>query len=259
MSEKSATSSSPAAVRVLLSVILPLAGALTFSFLAGGRSGEASSDQGSQAVLLAGAGLVSWFVGLRWYRLPGLGLRGHRPLYAGIGFAVLGWSAFLLARFATVEVVDFGSAGSSRTFVYLLLFEAFCTQLWSFGIFFRAVAGWRGPLAAAIASGILFGIVGFLFFEEAFSPPNASAQLTLWSAIYFISWGVFYGVIRLRTGGLLGTVLVQAMHSWTAWQLMMPQNPPAASELRNLYLVSSIFYLIFIWRLWPRREEDYRV
>jgi hypothetical protein len=186
-----------------------------------------------------------------------MGLRGHRALYAGIGFAVLGWLAFFIVRFATVagEIVNMPNSG--QTFLYLLLFEAFSTQLWAFGLFFRAVSDWRGPLTAAIASGILFGTVAFLLFEESFD--YDSWQTMLPAFFYFVVWGILYGIIRLRTGGLLGMVIVQALHSWTAWQLLAPVNQPASSQLGNLYLISTVLYLIIIWRLWPKKEEDYRV
>ena len=74
-----------------------------------------------------------------------------------------------------------------------------------------------------------------------------------------MAWGVFYGVIRLRTGGLLGPVIVQAAQSWTAWQLLVPVEQPDPGQLNALYLIKSVLYLLFIWRLWPKREEDVRV
>jgi hypothetical protein len=74
-----------------------------------------------------------------------------------------------------------------------------------------------------------------------------------------VFWGILYGMIRLRTGGLLGMVIVQALQSWTAWQLLAPINQPDSSQLGNLYLISTVLYLIIIWRLWPEKEEDYRV
>jgi hypothetical protein len=249
-SNTSPASLSPPA-RVLLSLFLPLAGRLLFALIVG-SSLQGGGSQGSAALQLAGAGLVAWFVGLRWYGIGGLGLRGHRALFAGIGFAVLAWVAFFAIRFATVESVSIGAPDSGRTFIYLLLFEAFCVQLWAFGLFFRSVADWRGPLAAAAGSGILFGVVALLSFQESFifSAP---------SLLYFLLWGILYGVIRLRTGSLLGTTLIQALHSWTAWQIWVPAEKPDPSELQALYLVSSLFFLIIIWRLWPKREEDYRV
>lgn len=253
MSNESKTSTSPAALRVLFALILPLIGSLLFSGIVIALTGRPEDAQRETALQLAGIGLVSWFLGLRWYRIPGMGLRGHRALYAGIGFAVLAWLAFLIVRFATVAVETIGLPNSGQTFVYLLLFEAFCTQLWTFGLFFRAVADWRGPLTAAIAGGILFGTIAFLFFEESFNNP------TLPAFIYFGIWGILYGIIRLRTGSIVGVVVVQALHSWTAWQILALVNEPAPSQLGNLYLISTILYLIIIWRLWPKKEEDYRV
>jgi hypothetical protein len=253
MSKDSRTSTSPTALRVLFALILPLLGSILFSAIVITLTGSPENAQRETALQLAGVGLVAWFLGLNWYRIPGMGLRGHRALYAGIGFAVLGWLAFFVVRFATVAGEIINAPNSGQTFIYLLLFEAFCTQLWAFGLFFRAVADWRGPLTAAIASGILFGTVAFLLFEESFASP------TLPAFIYFGMWGILYGIIRLRTGSIVGMVIVQALHSWTAWQLVAPVNQPDPSQLGNLYLITTILYLIIIWRLWPKKEEDYRV
>lgn len=211
-----------------------------------------SGDQGVTALQLAGAGLFSWFLGLRWYGIDGMGLRARRPLYAGIGFSVLGWIVFLVARFFLVLVVSYGTEGAARIFVYLLLFEAFCTQLWTMGIFFRSVADWRGPLTASVASGFLFGAIAFIFFQESYVASGASL-------IFFPAWGIFYGIIRLRTGSLVGMVVIQAIQSWSAWVLLVPPEQPEIAQLRNMYLISTLLFAVLIWRLWPRREDDYRV
>ncbi len=210
------------------------------------------NPQATAAAFFAGMGIASWLIGWRRYGLPGLGLRGRRPLYASIGFAALGWIVFLLFRFIFVRVVGFGPADSTRSFIFLLLFEAFAVQLWAYGLLFRVLADWRGPLAAAVGSGVIFGAIAYLLFQESFF-----GDLT--SLLYFILWGVFYGVIRLRTGSILGSVVIQAMHSFTAWVVMPPQTPPVVSEVQTLYLAAGIAYLIFIWRLWPKEEADYRV
>jgi hypothetical protein len=231
--------------RVALSLALPIFGALIFSFLVS-RSLDFSN------LILAGLGVFSLIVGVRWYSLPGMGLRGGRPFYAGIGFATLGWISFLVVRFLTVEVSAFGSPDSGNVFIFFLLFEAFAVQLWTFGLIFHSLADWRGPLTAAVFGGILFGAVALLLFLEPSTPALASL-------LYFPLWGVFYGVIRLRTGSLLGPVIVQALQSWTAWIVLAPVQSIDADQLRNLYLISSILYLIFIWRLWPKKEGDYRV
>ncbi len=250
MSQKPPPSLHPG-IRVILSLIIPILAALILGLVTGSAA-RVSTSLGQTAIIAVAVGLASWLTGLFWYGLPGMGLRGHRALYAGIGFAALAWLAFLLVRFATVPVATYGSPGSGKTFVYLLLFEAFCLQLWSFGLFFRSVVDWRGPLAAAVASGILFGSGLFLFSRESWGTTGLGL-------LYFITWGVLYGVIRLRTGGLLGQVIVQAVQSWTAWQLMVPVQPVDPSALRNLYLISVILYVILIWRLWPKRVEDYRI
>lgn len=244
--------------RVFLSFVLPLLGAVMLQAAVGLASGRPATvgpgERAGASLLLAGAGVVSLLLGLRWYGLRGLGLRGHRPLYAGIGFAALGWIVFLLARVYLVgsnpeQLVspDFG-----RVFVYLFLFEALSLQLWTFGLLFRSIADWRGPLTAAVAAGLVFGAVAFLLFDEAF-------VATAHSALYFVLWGLFYGVIRLRAGSILGVVVVQAMQSLTTWHILLPEQPPAPFELHSLYLTAGVFYLLFIWRLWPGEEDDYRV
>jgi hypothetical protein len=111
---------------------------------------------------------------------------------------------------------------------------------------------WRGPLTAAVTGGIVFGGVASQFFEEAYIETTVSI-------LYFFVWGVLYGLIRLRTGSLLGTVLIQAMHSLTAWYILLPMVEPTLQELHPLYLISATFYILLIWRLWPKSEEDYRV
>ena len=237
-------------MRVLLSIVLPLVGAVILTVLVARTLRIDTNDQGQISVVLAGIALASWYVGWRWYGLPELGLRAGRPLYAGIGFATLGWIAFLLVRFFTVEVSAYDTEDAGRSFVFILFFEAFCVQIWTYGLFFRAVVDWRGPLTAAVASGLLFAATGLFFFQE---------QVIASSFLFFTVWGVFYGIIRLRTGSFLGTAVIQALQSWTAWQVMVPDNPVDSSELRNLYLVTSALYILFIWRLWPKKEEDYRI
>lgn len=241
----------PPGIRVALSLLLPPVGGLLFTLLVSGSASFGGRDIRLIALQLAGAGLVSWFLGWRWYGLKGLGLRFGRPLFAGIGFSVLAWIAFLIARLVTVEPGPGADEISGVPFIFLLLFEAFCVQLWSFGLFFRSVAGWRGPLTAAVASGILFGAIAFPTFQESYAiSPSA--------VLYFIAWGILYGIIRLRTGSFLGIVVVQALQSWSAWQLF-PVGQPDPNQLRNLYLVASALYAVIIWRLWPKEEDDYRV
>lgn len=234
------------AVQAAVAFAGPLLAALLASSLLPGQ--EAA---GSTAVpLLTALALVSWLLGLWWYGLRGLGLRGGRPIFAGIGFAVLAWVAFLLLRFIFVRLIGYGSG--FRIFVYLLLFEAFAVQLWTFGLLFRAFADWRGPLTAAIASGLVFGAVAYAFFQEAvLASPTA--------LLYFLTWGVLYGLIRLRTGSFLGIALVQALQSFTAWTVLVAPLPPTETQLQTLYLVASLAYGIIIWRLWPQEEDDYRV
>lgn len=231
----------PVTVRILLTLLLPFALTLILG-----------SSEGSNAPILGGVGVASWFLGLFWYGLPEMGLRGGRPLFAGIGFATLGWLAFLLFRFTFISL-NLNAADSGRSFIYLLLFEAFAVQLWAFGLLFRGLAEWRGPLTAAVGSGIGFGAVAFVLFQEAYSSD-------IISLLYFMVWGVFYGIVRLRTGSLLGTMIIQTLHSFTVWVALgpMPVLTPA-DRLPTVYLLAALVYLVVIWRLWPKEETDYRV
>jgi membrane protease YdiL (CAAX protease family) len=259
--------------RAIIAIILPLMAALLVGVVSGFLAAPTSAaGQTNAAPVFAALGITSWFIGLRLYGLRGMGLRGGRPLFAGIGFAVLAWVAVLIGRFlpmlpqtsfsesgqAIVEIVlhiqvmAIQSVGAGRAFAYLLLFEAFATQLWAFGIVFRTLADWRGGLTAAIVSGILFGAVGYALFRESFVPGIPAL-------LYFLSWGVVYGVIRLRTGSILGPILVQALQSFTAWFVFEPPVEMADTGIQTVYLAVSILFAVIIWRLWPRRELDYRV
>lgn len=242
-----------AGYRVILAIILPLAAALVTSLIVGSlvEVNELSS-QATTAVLLSSIAIVSWLIGVRWYGAQGMGLRGGRPLYAGIGFAVLGWIIFLLIRLFFVDVLTLAPSSPGRTYIYILLFEALATQIWTFGLLFHAVSDWRGPLTAAITGGILFGLVAASLFQEAFR----GTQLSL---IYFIVWGILYGIIRLRSGSLWGTVLVQSLHSFSVWVAFTPFPRPDPGQLQSMYLTAAVAYSIVIWRLWPKKEEDYRV
>lgn len=244
--------------RVLLAILIPpLVGLLlqtVISLALGSPAAFLPEEQGGASLLFLGAGAASLMLGLRWYDAAQMGLRGKRPLYSSIGFATLGWIVYIAAR---VLVVDSNqsllvSPTFGRDFLYLFLFEALALQLWSFGLLFRVVAGWRGPLTAAISSGLLFGVAGFLLFEEAF-------VTDLQSLFFFLAWGLFYGLIRLRTGSIIGMVIIQAMQSLTTWHILLPEAQPQLAELRLLYAIVATFFVIFIWRLWPKEEADYRV
>jgi len=241
----------PASSRVFLSLLIPITGAFLLNLIANLLKGGSRGDTvgaGAPILGLVGLGLASLFLGQFWYGLNGLGLSGGRPLYAGIGFAVLGWVLFLVTRLSTVIGTE---EGPKIDFLYLLLFEAFCVQLWTFGLFFRTVADWRGPLTASVSSGILFGAIAVQFFHE--------FSIIIFSGAFFAAvWGMLYGIIRLRTGGILGIVIVQALQSWSAWQLFKASQPDL-TQLRVLYLISSILFAIVIWRLWPKKATDYRI
>lgn len=241
--------------RLIFSIALPILGAVILSAVVGALVGGqvSNSNFNSTTVLLAGIGFISLVLGLRWYDPTGLGFRGKRPLYSSLGFAVLGWVSFVIARFMFVSIGELASGGAGAQFLYLLIFEAFCINLWAFGLVFRAVADTRGPLSAAVISGILFGAVAYQFFGESVFIGSVTA------ALYFVVWGVFYGLIRLRTGSHIGIIIVQSLHTLTGWFLMMPEPNPSLAEFQQLYLSAGIAYALFIWRLWPTEEEDYRV
>lgn len=259
--------------RALVAIMLPLVAALLVGVVSGSLfAPTAAGDLPNAAPVFAALGITSWFIGLRLYGLRGMALRGGRPLFAGIGFAVLAWVAVLIGRFLpmwpqtsfneagqavveiilNIQVMEIQSTGAGRAFTYLLLFEAFATQLWAFGIVFRALADWRGGLTAAITSGILFGAVAYLLFRESFLPG-------LPALLYFLTWGITYGIIRLRTGSILGSIIVQALQSFTAWFVFEPPADIAQTGIQTVYLAVSVLFAIIIWRLWPRRESDYRV
>lgn len=245
----------PALTRTIISLAVPplVAGIITavVTNLAGSQIGSL----GSLTVYLGGLGLVSWYLGGTWYGSQGMGLRGGRPFFAGAGFAFLGWIVLLIARFAFVDTEEalFLQNPLFPTFAYLLLFEAFAVQLWSLGLVFRSTADWRGPLTAAVVSGLVFAVIGFNFFQE-------STPVTAGSIAYFVIWGLFYGLIRLRTGSIIGIVIVQALQSLTVWSILpQPQPFTSASYSPLFFTVMGIWYAILVWRLWPTEAEDYRV
>jgi hypothetical protein len=220
-----------------------------------------AGQTGRNALVLGGLGVVSWVLGLLWYRLRGMGMRGGRPLYAGIGFATLGWVVILLARLL-VPSETITNIGAASIFVYLLLFESFCVQLWAFGAVFRSVADWRGPLSAVLVSGAAFGFVALVLFRESVwgsLDDNANWLWMLNALSFFLLWGFFYGLIRLRTGSLLGVVIIQTLQSFTVWNILIPVSPPSPGDYQRMYLVASVALLVLIWRLWPKEEGDYRV
>ena len=245
------------ATRAILAIFLPGVTAVLVSFIVGTIwDTSALSDQAATAVLLTSSAVVSLLLGLRWYGTAGMGLRGGRALTAGLGFASLLWIIFLLLRFFFVDIAPSAIEGrppnAGRTYIYLLLFEAFATQIWTYGLIFRSVSDWRGPITAVFISGLVFGLVAILLFQESFTGSYASF-------VYFIVWGVLYGLIRLRTGSWLGPAIVQSAQSFTSWIVLAPYFAPDIAQLNNLYVSAVIAYMIVGWRLWPKQESDYRI
>jgi hypothetical protein len=241
----------PAAARAGFAFIVPLVASFFFTAVARQFTASSPGNQVEHLPFFAGLGIVSLFLGLRWYGLPQMGLRGGRPLFSSIAFAVLGWTALLIFRFYFITIRGLDSGLDE--FFYRLLFEAFCVQIWTFGLIFRSLADWRGPLTATMASGILFGLIATLRFQEAPEIPAVSSLLT------FLLWGLFYGLIRLRSGSFIGASLVQALQSFTVWVVLTPDLTNPGNNFPALYTATGLAYIIFIWRLWPKQEEDYRV
>jgi membrane protease YdiL (CAAX protease family) len=238
---KQALSNQQRAIRAVLSLLLPAGTAVIVSFLAGMFwDTSALSNQAAAAVLLSSAAVVSLLLGILWYGIGGMGLRGGRALTAGLGFASLLWIIFLILRFFFVDIapsaIENRPPNAGRTYIYLLLFEAFATQIWTYGLIFHAVADWRGPITAIFVSGLIFGLAAILLFQESFTGSYASM-------IYFIIWGFLYAIIRLRTGSLLGTAIVQSVQSFTTWIVLAPFSLPDIAQLNNLYVSAVIAYL----------------
>ncbi len=251
--QSSTASSMSPALRALFAFVTPVFVGLVISQLINNYFViEESSGLGVTAVILATLGITAWILGMVWYGVAGMGVRGGRPLFSGIGFAVLGWFAFLILRFVFVEIEGFGPANSARAYIYLFLFEALALQIWTFGLLFHTISDWRGPLTAAIVSGFVFGLAAAMLFQEIF-------YTTPMSIMYFIIWGVMYGIIRLRTGSLIGTAWVQSLQSFTTWVVIVPKNPIHPGQLQSLYMAAIVAFLIIIWRLWPKSEDDVRV
>lgn len=244
----------PPYIRAISSVVWPIGVATLLAGLV-----SALTEFGNAiSFMLGGMGLIAAFFGRKWYGVQGLGIRGGRPMMAGIGFALLGWIGFLVARFISIgadceliaetNVVCNTSGSLGPAFLYLLIFEALCVQLWAFGIVFRSIAEWRGAFSAAVLSGVLYGLLGFFVFRESYG--------IQYSIAFFVIWGIFYGMIRLRTGSFLGPVVVQALQALTAWYVV----PPAAPyDFAYLYGIAGIVYLFFTWRLLPRLVSDIRL
>jgi hypothetical protein len=244
-------------LRAILSILLPAGTAVLISYLVGTLwDTSALSDQAAAAVLLTSAAVVSLILGIRWYGISGMGMRGGRALTAGLGFASLLWIIFILLRFFFVTITPTAIEGrppnAGRTYLYLLLFEALATQIWAYGLIFHAVADWRGPITAMFTSGLIFSLTAILLFQESFIDSFASI-------IFFIVWGILYSLIRLRTGSFLGPAIVQSIQSFTTWIVLAPYSIPDIPQLNNLYITAVIAYMIVAWRLWPKQESDYRI
>ena len=248
---------------VLFAVGVPLFGAILLGQAVVAITGADGNNLSRSSIILSSIGLISMFYGMRKYKTPGMGLRGGRPLFSSAGFAFMGWVAILVCRFFFIEI-DANALNQPlfSIFLYLLLFEAFAVQVWAYSLVFKAVSELYGGVAAAIASGIGFAAVAFYYFQEIaiFSPViNNSGWMLVLTILYVLAWGIFYGFVRLRTGSILGIVIVQAMQSLTAWELIPPLPVLDSTNFNPLFFVSIVFYGILIWRLWPKELSDHRI
>ncbi|MEM7334784.1 MAG: CPBP family intramembrane glutamic endopeptidase [Chloroflexota bacterium] len=253
--KKAATAVNITIIQVLIACVVPIIAGILLQTLA---AGEFRLQPGNNAPMMAGIGLGSWVLGLRWFGITGLGLRGRRPLFSSIGFATLGWIVLFAVRFFFISLDPGGMnpSGAGRIFLYMLLFEGFAIQLWAFGLLFRVFTEWRGGLPAVFGSGAMFGLAAFALFHE------GALGSDFFALVYFIAWGALYGIIRLRTGSILGSVLIQALHSFTVWEVLAAPNPLPAADVANLpqlFIVAAVGYAIIIWRLWPKELDDYRI
>ncbi len=84
------------AMRTAVALLAPAIVAIFVSQLTGNFFiATPSNDRAATAVILGTIGLTSWIIGVLWYGIPGLGMRTKRPLFASVGFAVMGWVAYL--------------------------------------------------------------------------------------------------------------------------------------------------------------------
>lgn len=249
---------------VIFAIGVPLFGAFLLGQVVIRLTGASSGSLASSSIILASLGLISMFYGMNKYGTSGMGLRGGRPMFAGSGFAFLAWVVILLARifFLAIDENAMLVEPLSPIFFYLFIFEAFAVQLWTFSLVFKSVSDAWGGLTAAVVSGLLFAGIAFFFFQEArfLEPLFGSVWLTAVSILYMATWGILYGMIRLRTGSILGIVIVQAMQSLTVWELLPPFEFLNETNYSPLFFtVTGVLFAILIWRLWPTELDDYRI
>ena len=243
---------------------VPLFGAILLGQAVIRISGAASGSLASSSIMLASLGLISMFYGMQKYGTAGMGLRGGRPMFAGSGFAFLAWVVILIARifFLAIDENAMLVEPLFPIFFYLLIFEAFAVQIWAFSLVFKSVSDLFGGLTAAVVSGLLFAGVAFFFFQETrfLEPLFGSVWLTIVAILYMSTWGILYGMIRLRTGSILGIVIVQAMQSLTVWELIPPFEFLNETNYNPLFFtVTGVLFAVLIWRLWPTELDDYRI
>ncbi|MEM8862869.1 MAG: hypothetical protein AAGD96_31550 [Chloroflexota bacterium] len=248
---------------ILFAVGVPLFGSLLLGQALIALTGASTNGISRSSIILGSIGLISMFYGMQKYKTVGMGLRGGRPLFSSAGFAFMGWVGVLICRLFFVEI-DPNALNQPlfSIFFYLLLFEAFAVQVWAFSLVFKSVADAYGGVAAAIASGLAFANVAFFYFQEiAFLSPviNNSGWILVLTVFYVLTWGIFYGMVRLRTGSILGIVLVQAMQSLTAWELIPPLPVLDNTNFNSLFFIMIGIYGILIWRLWPKELSDHRI
>lgn len=235
-------------IGVLVAFLFPVVGGLLFAFGFGNQFLGVEAFNGITTAFFLGVAAVTIFIGRRRLGWSGLGFRGGRPMFAGLGFAFLGWVVSLIARFVSIGLGSVGS-GLGVIFLYLFIIEGICLHVWCFGLLFYELSQWRNPLTAALMSGLVFGFFAQIFFREAL--PDQRIGI-----VYFMALGVMYGIIRLRTGSWFGIALIQALQSLTLWHLITPSEP---IQLGYFYGIAVLGYIIITWRLLPKQESDFRV
>ena len=84
---------------VAIAIGVPLLGSLLLGQAVIQLTGASGDTLSRSSIILAGLGIISMYYGMQKYGTGGMGLRGGRPMFAGAGFAFLGWLGILILRF----------------------------------------------------------------------------------------------------------------------------------------------------------------
>lgn len=170
------------------------------------------SGQLTRGLLYGVLFLACGAVGSWKFSLEGTGITskniGRGFLYAGV-ILVIGL-AFILALQPPVEWADLGPAIWSPVLFHLAV--ALAEETWFRGLILKALHTWRGALVAVFGSALLFGVTHV--------PAHG------WEGLLFsLSIGLPYAVVRLKTGNLLGLIVVHWVTNLTdSFVLLSPAN-----------------------------------